>query len=325
LRLRKRLAEWRPACLKGGLDLELATRQTTLSDPVSFSGVGLHSGVPASFTIRPAAADFGIAFRRTDLEGFLIPADWRYVARVSYATSLMREGVLLSTIEHLLSTLYALGVDNAEIEIDNLEVPIGDGSSRPFVKLIHEAGLTQLEAPRRYVRILRPVEVVDGGKRIAVEPYESFQLNCTTHFDHPMVGDQAMEIELTPAAYAKEIAAARTFGFVRDLDQMRDMGLIRGASLDNAICFSDDGVLNPGGLRFEDECCRHKVLDLIGDLALTARPLLGRVTAERAGHAMHIALVRKIMTDPTCHELALVEEPELTAAGSRWSAFSPSR
>ncbi len=253
-------------------------------------------------TIKPAESG-GVVFIRKDLEGFRIPARWRNVAKVSYATSLMREGVLLSTTEHLLSTLYALQIDNAEIEIDNLEVPIVDGSSAPFVEMVEQAGVEQLEQPREYLRIAHPIEVREGAKRIRVEPSDRFEIICESRFDHPLVGVQRIECELTPAYYAREIAPARTFGFERDLEQMRDMGLIRGATLDNAVCFGDDAVLNPGGLRFDDEPCRHKLLDLIGDLAMLGRPLLGRVIAERAGHAMHIALVRAIMSRPGCYEL----------------------
>ena len=277
--------------------------ESTLEHPVSTEGVGLHSGVPVSMTLRPAPAGSGIVFRRTDLDGFAIRAAWKHVARVSYATSLMRQGVLLSTTEHLLSVLYAMQIDNAVVEIDNLEVPILDGSGQPFVKMLAQAGRRVQRRAREYVALKYPVRVVEGPKSIVIEPAESFQLRCETHFDHPLVGRGVMEVELTPQVYAREIAPARTFGFQRDLAQMRDMGLIRGATLDSAVCFADTGVLNPGGLRFPDEPCRHKVLDLIGDLALIGKPLLGRVVAKRAGHAMHTALVRKIMNEPSCYEL----------------------
>ncbi len=277
--------------------------ETTLDRPVSTSGVGLHHGVPVSMTIRPAPAGSGIVFRRTDLDGFPIRAAWKHVARVSYATSLMRQGVLLSTTEHLLSVLYAMQIDNAVIEIDNLEVPILDGSGLPFVQMLEQAGRRTQRRSREYLAVTHPVRVVDGLKSIVIEPADTFQLRCETHFDHPLVGRGAMEVELTPEAYAEEISPARTFGFERDLAQMRDMGLIRGATLDSAVCFTDNGVLNPGGLRFDDEPCRHKVLDLIGDLALIGKPLLGRIVAKRAGHAMHAALVRKIMSDPSCYRI----------------------
>jgi UDP-3-O-[3-hydroxymyristoyl] N-acetylglucosamine deacetylase len=288
--------------------------ETTILRPVAASGVGLHSGVAVSIRILPARAGQGIAFVRTDLDGFVIPANWKYVAKVSYATSLMRQGVLLSTTEHLLSVLYSMGIDNARVEIDNLEVPILDGSGQPFVKLLQKAGVKKLRRRRRLLRILRPVEVEDHGKRIAVVPHETFRITCETNYGHPLAGRQVLELELTPDDYARSIAPARTFGFSEDLDRMRDMGLIRGATLDNAICFNGNAILNPGGLRFPDECCRHKVLDLIGDLALIGRPLLGHVIAERAGHAMHTALVHRIMHDPSCYELVSGEEARSAAA-----------
>jgi UDP-3-O-[3-hydroxymyristoyl] N-acetylglucosamine deacetylase len=242
-------------------------------------------------------------FLRTDLEHFPIPASWRHVAKVSYATSLMRQGVLISTTEHLLSCFYSMGIDNAFVEISNLEVPILDGSGEPFVRLIQQAGIKTYRRRRRYLRIRRPVSVHGNGKRITIVPSDRFLLSCDIFFDHPLVGRQQLEMEVTPEKYAKGIAPARTFGFQHELEQMRNMGLIRGAGLDNAVCFDRKFVLNEGGLRFPDEPCRHKALDLIGDLALIGRPLLGHVIAERAGHAMHVALVSKIMSDPSLYEI----------------------
>ena len=276
--------------------------ETTILRPVEASGIGLHSGLKASIRILPAAASSGIVFVRTDLESFEILAQWKHVARVSYATSLMREGVLLSTTEHLLSALYGMGIDNARIEIDNLEVPIFDGSALPFARLLKQAGVQRLRRRRRYLKIVRSLEVSEGQKLVAVLPSDEFRITCRTDFSHPLAGAQQIETQVS-SSYSTEIAPARTFGFEDELDRMRDMGLIRGASLDNAVCFTRDGVLNPGGLRFPDECCRHKILDLIGDLALIGRPILGHVIAERAGHAMHAALVSKIMHDPSCYEL----------------------
>lgn len=270
---------------------------------MSITGVGLHSGAPVALRILPAPPATGVKFERTDLDNFAVPASWKHVARVSYATSLMKQSVLISTTEHLLSVLYSMGIDNAVIEIDNLEVPIGDGSGQPFVDLIRQAGIRVSRRRRRYLRIRRPVSVEAPGKRITIIPADRFLLTCEIFFDHPLVGKQQIEMEVTPERYASEIAPARTFGFSWELDQMRNMGLIRGATLQNAVCFERDHVMNPGGLRFADECCRHKVLDLIGDLALIGKPLLGHVIAERAGHAMHTALVAKIMSDPSLYEI----------------------
>jgi len=282
--------------------------ETTLRRPVETSGIGLHSGVPVHLRILPAPAGAGIVFIRTDLDRFQVPAAWRNVARVSYATSLMRKGVLISTTEHLLSVFYSMGIDNAYVEIDNLEVPILDGSGLPFVKMIQAAGVKSWRRARRYLRIRRPVAVADRGRRIEILPADRFLLSCEVFFDHPLVGRQRLELELTPERYAREIAPARTFGFFHELDAMRNMGLIRGASLENAVCFDAGGVMNPEGLRFPDECCRHKALDLIGDLALIGKPLLGHVVAERAGHAMHAALVHRIMSDPSLYEIVSFDQ-----------------
>jgi UDP-3-O-[3-hydroxymyristoyl] N-acetylglucosamine deacetylase len=281
--------------------------ETTVQRPVDASGVGLHSGVPVRIRILPAPVSTGIVFVRTDLEDFQVSASWRHVARVSYATSLMRQGVLISTTEHLLSVFYSMGVDNAYVEIDNLEVPILDGSGLPFVRLIEQAGIREYRRKRRYLRIRRPISVEDKGKRISILPAESFRLTCDTDYPVP-VGRQSLEMEVTPQRYAAEIAFARTFGWEKDLDQMRNMGLIRGASLENAVCFDNQRALNPEGLRAPDECCRHKALDLIGDLALLGRPLLGHVIAERAGHAMHAALVARIMSDPSLYEIITFDQ-----------------
>ena len=283
--------------------------EQTVARPVAISGVGLHHGVPVNIKIRPAPAGTGIVFIRTDLRNFALPALWQHVARVSYATSLMRQGVLISTTEHLLSVLYSSGIDNAWIDIDNLEVPILDGSGKPFVELLREAGVREQNRRRRYLRVRKAVTHVHGDKRITLLPADNFSLHCDIYFPHPLVGRQTMEIDLTPENYAAEIAPARTFGFEHELDAMRDMGLIRGATLDNAVCFTRDKVLNTGGLRYADEPCRHKILDLIGDLALIGRPLLGRVIAERAGHAMHAALVSRIMQDPSLYEVFTLGAP----------------
>jgi UDP-3-O-[3-hydroxymyristoyl] N-acetylglucosamine deacetylase len=261
--------------------------ETTVQRPVEASGVGLHSGVPVTIRILPAPPSTGIVFIRTDLDGFTIPASWRYVQKVSYATSLMRQGVLISTTEHLLSVFYGMSIDNAFVEIDNLEVPILDGSGLPFIDLIRSAGIKHFRRRRKFLRI----------------PSDRFLLTCDVFYEHPLVGHQTLEMEVTPERYAAELAPARTFGFAYELDQMRNMGLIRGASLENAVCFDRHSILNPSGMRFVNECCRHKALDLIGDLALIGKPVLGHVIAERAGHAMHYALVNRIMSDPTLYEI----------------------
>ena len=282
--------------------------ETTIQRPVEVRGIGLHSGVPVKIRILPAPPSTGIVFIRTDLDNFAVPASWRYVARVSYATSLMRQGVLISTTEHLLSVFHSMGVDNAYIEIDNLEVPILDGSGLPFVELLRNAGLKSYRRRKRFLRIRKPLMVEAGSKRISILPADRFLLTCDVFYDHPLIGRQSLDMEVTPERYAQEIAPARTFGFEHELDQMRNMGLIRGAALDNAVCFNGNAVRNEGGLRFPDECCRHKALDLIGDLALIGKPLLAHVIAERAGHAMHTALVARIMSDPSLYEILTFDQ-----------------
>jgi UDP-3-O-[3-hydroxymyristoyl] N-acetylglucosamine deacetylase len=279
--------------------------ESTIAMPVEVSGIGLHHGAPVNLRILPAPPATGIVFIRTDLDNTRIPASWEYVERVSYATSLMHpKGIFISTTEHLMSVLYSMQIDNAFVELDNLELPILDGSGLPFVQLLEKAGRKESKRLRRYMRIIKEVRVESNGKSIAILPSDRFRLRCHNVFDHPLVGEQSLEMDVTPENYAAAIAPARTFGFEDQLDQMRDMGLIRGASLENAVCFSSSGVVNPGGLRFKDECCRHKALDLIGDLALIGSPILGCVVAEKAGHAMHVALVNRIMSDSSLYEMA---------------------
>ena len=273
------------------------------------SGVGLHSGAPVYLQILPAPPGTGIVFRRTDLDDFEVEANSRNVARVSYATSLMKKGVLISTTEHLLSAFTGLGVDNAIVELDNLELPILDGSALPFVELIQKAGIRKQRRPRRYMKMLREVEMREGNKFISVYPADSYSVSYSINFPHPLIGKETFQVELSNGSYLKKIAAARTFGSREDEKAMRNMGLIRGASRDNCIVLTRDGVEN-GPLRFADEFVRHKVLDLVGDLALLGKPILGKIVADRAGHAMHTALVSRILRDQS-----LWEEVTLPEAG----------
>jgi UDP-3-O-[3-hydroxymyristoyl] N-acetylglucosamine deacetylase len=282
---------------------------------VECSGVGLHSGAPVRLRILSASAGSGIVFRRTDLDGFEVEAISRNVARVSYATSLMKKGVLISTTEHLLSAFIGCGVDNAIVEIDNLELPILDGSAKPFVELIRKAGIRKHRRARTYMRITRELEVREGAKFIAVYPADAYSVEYTINFPHPLIGKETFCVDLTDGKYVSEIASARTFGFLHEADAMRQQGLIRGASEENAIVLTKDAVLNPP-LRFQDEFVRHKVLDLIGDLALLGKRVLGNVVANRAGHAMHTALVSRILRDRTLWE-------ETTLDGEARPQFAP--
>lgn len=270
-------------------------------------GVGLHSGAPVHLKIVPASPGCGIVFRRTDLDGFQIEATGRNVARVSYATSLMKKGVLISTTEHLLSAFIGAGIDNAIVELDNLELPILDGSSRPFVNMILKAGIRKQRRPRKYLRIRREIEVREGNKFIAVYPADTYSVSYSINFPHPLIGNESFEADLSNGNYATSIAPARTFGSREDEQTMRNMGLIRGATPENCIVLSRTGIENPP-LRFPDEFVRHKVLDLIGDLALIGRRILGRVVADRAGHAMHTALVSRILRDRSLWEEATLAD-----------------
>jgi UDP-3-O-[3-hydroxymyristoyl] N-acetylglucosamine deacetylase len=276
--------------------------ERTIRSEIELSGIGLHSGAAVSMRLVPAPAGSGIVFRRTDLDNFEIPAIGRNVAKVSYATSLMRQSVLISTTEHLLSALIGFGVDNVIVEVDNLEVPILDGSALPYVQAFHAVGLKQQRRKREYIRILKEIEVREGSKFIGVYPGAGYGIEYTIDFPEP-IGYEKFTGDLATGDYVKLIAPARTFGFKEDEAMLRDMGLIRGVSDESAIILSRRGVEN-GPLRFADEFVRHKVLDLIGDLALAGRRIQGRVVAERAGHAMHTALVQRLMRDRSAWELA---------------------
>jgi UDP-3-O-[3-hydroxymyristoyl] N-acetylglucosamine deacetylase len=245
----------------------------------------------------PAPANTGIVFRRVDLDNFEIEAHVRNVARVSYATSLMKKGVLLSTTEHILAALYSCGVDNVYIELDALELPILDGSSQPFIDMLGQAGIRRLRKHRRYLKVIKPLEVSEGGRRIGIYPADDFRVRCFVEYAHPAVGSQEIELRVGRESFSNMLAPARTFGFVQDFEGLR-MGLIRGGSLENAIVLNQSGVMN-GPLRFPDEFGRHKALDLIGDLALVGRPLLARVEAYKAGHALHTQLVTRLLADPS--------------------------
>ena len=290
--------------------------EQTIRSEIEFRGMGLHSGAEVSMRLVPAPAGSGIVFRRTDLDGFEIPATGRNVAKVSYATSLMRGSVLISTTEHLLSALIGYGVDNVIVEVDNLELPILDGSALPYVEAFQSVGLKQQRRRREYLRILKEVEVREGGKFIGVYPGTGYGIDYTIDFPQP-IGSARFQGDLESGDYARLIAPARTFGFKEDEAKLRDMGLIRGASEECVIILTAQGVQN-GPLRFADEFVRHKVLDLIGDLALAGRRIQGRVVAERAGHAMHTALVQRLMRDRSAWELAHVydEVPEPAEVGA---------
>jgi UDP-3-O-[3-hydroxymyristoyl] N-acetylglucosamine deacetylase len=286
--------------------------EQTIAAPIEFTGVGLHSGAPVTMRLLPAPAGSGIVFRRTDLDNFEISATGRNVAKVSYATSLMRQGVLISTTEHLLSALIGMGVDNVIVELDNLELPILDGSAMPYVEAFLGVGIRLQRRRREVIRVLHPIEVREGNKFIGVYPGSGYRIEYTIDFPSP-IGRQKTCVDLATETYGAEISAARTFGYKADEKRLRDMGLIRGAGPENAIILGSQGPEN-GPLRFADEYVRHKVLDLIGDLALAGRRIEGHVVAERAGHAMHTALVSRLLKDRSAWELAHVPAQKIEDA-----------
>lgn len=275
--------------------------------------MGLHTGIPVHMRLLPAPPDTGYIFLRTDLDDFEIPATVEHVAHSSYATTLMRKGVTLSTVEHLLAALRGGGVDNAYIEVDNLELPIMDGSAEAFTELIEGVGIVEQPATRVALRVRKKVSVTEGQRRMSVEPSDGFEIDCMIDFAHPLIGRQHMRFDALEAnAFGREIASARTFGFTEEIEALRRANLIRGGSIDNAIVLTPDGLLNETGLRSRDEFVRHKILDIIGDLALVGMPILGLVRAERSGHLFHAMLMTKLLRDDTAWEV--VDMPVATYA-----------
>jgi UDP-3-O-[3-hydroxymyristoyl] N-acetylglucosamine deacetylase len=268
--------------------------QRTLRDEINFKGIGLHTGYPVNMTLVPAPASTGILFRRTDLKHFEIEATRKHVAKVSYATTLMKKGVMISTVEHLLSSLYGLGIDNLFIDIDSMEVPIMDGSGRRFMEEIEKTGIQEQDAFRRYIVIQKPIEVRQGDKVAGVYPSPRPQASYIIDFQHNAIGRQEIRIDLTPESYRREIGCARTFGFISDVEYLKRCGLIRGGSLENAVVLDQSGIVN-AELRFPNEFVRHKMLDLLGDISLVGYPIIGHLYAEKAGHAIHAALADKIV------------------------------
>ena len=288
--------------------------QITLAGTVEARGFGLHTAVPVQVRLMPAPPDTGYVFRRTDLGGFEIPATVESVAHCSYATTLMRTGVMLSTVEHLLSALRGCGVDNAYIEVDNLEVPIMDGSAEAFAEMIESAGLVDQQAARRALLVREKVSAISGNRSITIEPADAYEIDCVIDFPHPLIGVQHRSVTLDNGSFAREIASARTFGFIEEVEALRRANLIRGGSLDNAIVLTRHGMLNETGLRWSDEFVRHKILDIIGDLALLGMTILGRVKAERSGHLLHAGLMSSLLRNRAAWEIVDLPAVHLPAA-----------
>ncbi len=280
--------------------------QRTLRRQVSCAGIGLHSGNKVTLTLRPAPANSGIRFRRTDLGGLEIEATIGNLAGIQYATGLAQNEGSVETVEHLLAALASLGIDNVVVELNYPEVPIMDGSAAPFVYLIHEAGIRDLGVPRRFLRVTRPIELARGDKRIALYPSDHFKVTYSISYDHPLLRHQARTMTINEAAFVEQIAPARTFTFLKEVELLRQHGFALGGSLENAVVIGDTGVLN-NPLRFDDEFVRHKILDAIGDLALVGLPVIGHLVAHRGGHGLHTAFVAKILEEYAAWEI--VERP----------------
>jgi UDP-3-O-[3-hydroxymyristoyl] N-acetylglucosamine deacetylase len=279
----------------------------TLRREVACTGIGLHCGRPVRLRLLPAPAEHGIRFARTDV-GVEIPATLAHIGAQDHATTLIKDGVSIGTVEHLLAALLGLGIDDVRVEVDGPEVPVLDGSAAPFVILLHEVGLRPLAVPRQLLRVTQPVEVVHGGKSARLVPSDHFEVSYSIGFDHPLLRHQALALRVTPRSFTEFIAPARTFGFLREVEMLRKAGLALGGSLENAVVIGETGVLN-NKLRFEDEFVRHKILDGIGDLALLGYPLIGHMEASKAGHALHAALTLKLQQTPEAW--ALVTHPQL--------------
>lgn len=276
--------------------------QRTLKQPVRCHGVGLHSGIPVGLTLLPAPPNHGIVFVRTDLGAHVeIPALAAHVVDTALATTLGRDGVRVGTVEHLLAALAGLGVDNARVELDGPEVPIMDGSAAPFAQLVKSAGVRVLSEPKSFLVIKKSVTVTDGDKEATLSPSTRFRIDCTIDFDHPLISDQSLSFEFSECNFSREIAHARTFGFLRDVEKLKAVGLARGGSLENAIVVDDFSIVNPDGLRFPDEFVRHKLLDAVGDISLFGRPVLGHLRAFKTGHALNHKLVQRVLADPAAH------------------------
>jgi len=286
-------------------------KQRTLKNVIRATGIGLHTGEKVYLTLRPAAVDTGIVFRRVDLDPPVeIPARAENVGDTTLSTSLVCGGARVATVEHLLSALAGLGIDNAYVDVSAPEVPIMDGSAGPFVFLVQSAGVEDQNAPKRFIRIKKPVQVEDGDKWARFEPFEGFKVSFAIEFDHPVFQNRCQEavVDFSTTSFVKEVSRARTFGFMRDIELLREKRLALGGSLDNAVVVDDYRVLNEDGLRYDDEFVKHKVLDAIGDLYLLGRSLIGAFSGYKSGHALNNRLLRALMADESAWELVTFED-----------------
>jgi len=278
-------------------------KQKTISKAIETSGIGLHTGVEVNLKLKPAPENTGYIFVRTDLDNFEIPASIEYISHCSYATTLLRKGVLLSTCEHLLAALRGSGVDNCFIELDNIEIPIMDGSSENFIELIEKAAIVEQAAPCRFLQIKEKVEIKQGDRQMSIEPSDKYEIECLIDFPHPFINRQTLRFVFENGSFGREIASARTFGFTSEIEMLRRANLALGGSLRNAIVLTPEGMLNENPLRFRDEFVRHKILDIIGDFALLGMPVLGKITAAKSGHSVHAALMSKLLKNESAWEI----------------------
>jgi UDP-3-O-[3-hydroxymyristoyl] N-acetylglucosamine deacetylase len=287
-------------------------QQRTIKRALTVKGIGLHSGAMVTMKLVPMPVGHGIQFARVDLSyAPTIEAVSKNVLDTSLATTLGVGGVRVSTVEHLLAALSGMGIDNVRIELDGPEVPIMDGSAMPFAELISKVGIRQQNAPKEFLVIKRVVSVAFGDKHASFFPAKCFKIDCTIDFKHPLISDQRCNLEFSSSSFIKEIARARTFGFLRDVDKMRAAGLAKGGSIENAILVDDFNVLNPEGLRFPDEFVRHKLLDALGDMALLGRPVIGALVAHKTGHALNQKLVAKVLSDSANYQVVKAAMPDV--------------
>lgn len=293
-------------------------RQRTLKTLIRATGVGLHTGRKAALTLRPAQPDTGVVFRRIDLAvPVAIPALADRVGETPLCSCLVQDGVKIYTVEHLMSALAGLGVDNVHVDLDGPEVPIMDGSAAPFALLVQQAGIESQPAPKRFLRVTRRVEVRDGDKSARLDPFDGFRVSFSIVYDHPVFEKSAtsLTLDFAETSYLKEVARARTYGFMQDVEQLRESGLALGGGLDNAVVLDEYRVLNAEGLRFTDEFIRHKLLDAVGDLYLLGKPLLASFTAHKSGHALNNRLLRALLREPGATEIVTFERAEEAPSG----------
>lgn len=299
-------------------------RQRTLKNVIRATGVGVHTGEKVFLTLRPGPVNSGIVFRRIDCDPIVeIPAKAEYVGDTSFCTTLIKDGVRVATVEHLLSAMAGLGIDNAIVDVSAPEVPIMDGSSGPFVFLIQSAGIQEQPAVKRFIRVLKPVEIVEEGKAARIEPYEGFNVTFAIDFDHPVIrrGEQKSMFDFTSMAYIKQVSRARTFGFLSDFEWLREKSLASGASLDNAIVLDDYRVLNEDGLRYENEFVRHKILDAIGDLYLLGHGLIGAFHGVKSGHTLNNKLIRTLLATENAWEIVTFDDKDVSPVSYLSSEF----